>query len=85
MESFDDYVKNISNNIHHSFLKKVGNIYLNEDEINVLKKYNINYESCVDYNSLLYLISEYLDDECDDLEEVSKNIAERKYYYFTNK
>ena len=85
-KKFEKYVNEVANNVHHSFLKKVGNIYLNDDEIQILTKYNINYENCNDYNSLLYLIDEVLYyDEYEDLELVSKDISERNYYFYTNK
>lgn len=86
---FDQYILDVANNIDSKFLKKVTkNIYLNDDEISVLKKYDINYSSCTDFNNLLYLIDEVLNDsfdEINDLEEVAKNIAERNYYLYTNK
>lgn len=83
---FEKYIEDVASNVHHSFLKKVGNIYLNDDEIQILTKYNINYENCNDYNSLLYLIDEVLYyDEYEDLELVSKDISERNYYFYTNK
>lgn len=83
---FEKYIEDVTSNVHHSFLKKVGNIYLNDDEIQILTKYNINYENCNDYNSLLYLIDEVLYyNEYEDLELVSKDISERNYYFYTNK
>lgn len=88
-KGFKQYIDNVASNIHTSFLKKINDsLYLNDDEIQILKKYKINYKSCNDYNSLLYLIDEILDDDYDDLsdlEELSRNIAERNYYMYTNK
>ena len=83
---FEKYVSDVASTIHNSFLKKVGNIYLNDDEINVLEKYNIDYKNCNDYNSLLYLIDDLLEyEELEDLEIIAKDISERNYYIYTNK
>lgn len=84
--NFEKYVNEVASNIHHSFLKKIGNLYLNDDEISILDKYNIDYKNCNDYNSLLYLIDDILEyDEYEDLEMISKDISERNYYLYTNK
>lgn len=83
---FEKYVESVANSIHHSFLKKVGNLYLSDEEISILDKYKIDYKSCSDYHSLLYLIDDLLEyDEYDDLENLSRDISERNYYLFTNK
>ena len=85
-KNFEKYVNNVAENIHHSFLKKIGNLYLNADEISILDKYNIDYKNCNDYNSLLYLIDDILDyEDYEDLEVISKDISERNYYLYTKK
>ena len=85
-KDFEQYIKSIE--INPQFLIKINNnIYLNENEINILKRYNINYESCHDFNELLYRIDEILEtDSCfEDLDEISQNISERNYYLYTKK
>ena len=88
-KDFKKYIDNVASNIHTSFLKKINDkLYLNDNELMILDKYKINYKSCSDYNNLLYLIDEILEDSYDDLsdlEEISRNIAERNYYQYTNK
>lgn len=71
-------------------LNYISNTYaLTNREIEVLKKYDIDYKSCVSLKDVLNRIEDvfYTDDdlELDDLEEVSLSIAERDYYQNTNK
>ena len=73
-------------------LKKISkDIYLDELEINILKKYNIDITNVKSYDEILLLIDrsineiEYMDDELDDLDYVSNQISERKYYIKINK
>lgn len=61
-------------------------IILTNKEIDVLKRYEIDYEKYTSVSELLYDIDEilsYTDDE--ELEVVSENISERNYYLNTNK
>ena len=72
------------------FLKKQSNgMLLSENHINILNKYNIDYQKCSSINDLLYEIDECLNDgeydDADDLEWVSIDLAERNYYQNTNK
>ena len=83
---FEQYIKNID--VSKSFLlKRENGILLSDDEINILKKYNIDYERCTSTNELIFEIEEYLNDDSDafDLEILSSRLAEYKYYYETNK
>ena len=86
----DDYIKEISNSLDfdtNSLVKVNDNLYLTKKEIDVLKRYDINYETCKDLNMLLYLIDECLNN-CyteEDLENISIDISERNYYMNTNK
>ena len=68
-------------------LKKINNnLYLDEVEIEVLNRYNIDVANVKSYDEILLLIdrvyNEILDSdsELEDLDYVSNNIAERKYY-----
>lgn len=86
----DDYIKEISNSLdfaEFSLVKINNNLFLTKREIEVLKKYNINYSSCNDASSLMYLIDGRLDEcsEIEDLENISIDISERNYYMNTNK
>ena len=62
-------------------------IYLSDNQIEVLKKYDIDYKKYISLNSLIFEIEEILNEEVDasDLEDVSSRLAELKYYNNTNK
>lgn len=71
-----------------SFLKKYNNIYISEEQKNILDNYGIDVNCYKDISSLIYDIEEYLNDsyeELNDLEWVSKTLAEYNYYNNTNK
>lgn len=71
-----------------SFLKKHNNIYISDDQINILKKYNINIDNYINLNELIYDIEECLNDSfeiLEDLEWVSQTLSEYNYYNNTNK
>lgn len=71
-----------------SFLKKYNNIYISEEQKNILDKYNINVEKYSNITELIYDIEEYLNNcgfSLDDLEWVSQTISEYNYYNNTNK
>lgn len=61
-------------------------LYLSDNQIDILRKNEINYEECVDIKMLLYRIDEALEYEPnDELEELSISLAEFDYYHNTNK
>ncbi len=69
-------------------LKMRGNgIYLSDNQVEVLKKYNIDYKKYTSLKSLIFEIEEILNEEvdADDLEEVSLKLSELNYYNNTNK
>ena len=69
-----------------NFINKIGNCYLTKNEEEVLKRYNIDYMMCKNTKELVYLIEDYLEtDSNDELELLSANLAERSYYFDTNK
>ena len=74
-------------NIEQDFLKRRDNgILLSDYQISVLDKNHINYKNHGNLSSLLFEIEEYLnDEENDELEEVSRQLAEVHYYSETNK
>ena len=78
----------IINETHNSLnLNKINdNLYLTNKEIEVLEKYNINYNTTIDM--LMFELDEVLNDsngEYTDLEEVSSSIAEFNYYHNVDK
>ncbi len=71
-----------------NMIKMRGNgIYLSDNQIEVLKRYNIDYNKYTSLSSLIFDIEEILNEETDieDLEEVSQRLAELNYYNYTNK
>ena len=74
-------------------LKKYGkNIWINDYEISVLNKIDIDVKTCNTIEEVLLLIDRYLDDaidledeEYDEIDYVANNLSERKYYWGTNK
>ena len=69
----------------HKEIKK--GMFLSDNQCSVLLKYKIDPYKCSSINEILFLIDEILDTEEDveDLETVSKEIAEFNYYANTNK
>jgi len=68
-------------------LKKYGdNIVINDYEISVLNKCNIDVAKCKTIAEVLLLIDRYLDDadildeEYDEIDFVANNLSERLYY-----
>lgn len=71
-----------------NMLKMRGNgIYLSDNEVDILKKYNLNYKNYVSLSSLIFDIENILNEDSDieDLEELSKRLCELNYYNNTNK
>lgn len=71
-------------------LRKFGkNILINENEVNILLKYNIDVTKCNSIDEVLLLVNrvddDLTDEEYDEIDYVANNLAERKYYMETNK
>lgn len=85
--NLDEILKNVS--IKPSLLKDRGHgILLSDEEEVILGKYQINYKACTSISQLIFMIEEYLNDsyeELDDLDNLSKRLAEYNYYQNTNK
>lgn len=71
-----------------SFLKKYNNIYISEEQKNILDKYDIDVNKYSSVSSLIYDLEDILNNsiqELDDLEWVSQTISEYNYYNNVNK
>ena len=82
----DSLTKDVYND--KRMIKMRGNgIYLSDNQIEVLKRYDIDYKKYISLNSLIFEIEEILNEEVDasDLEEVSSRLSELNYYNNTNK
>lgn len=69
-------------------LNDCGNgLFLTNFEMQVLDKYKINYSNFCSLKEVLFVVEEVLNDDStlDDLELVSKSLAERDYYMNSNK
>lgn len=81
----------ITLNIEKTELKQRKNgIMLSDEQIEILKIHNINYENYSELNSLIFAIEEYINEvgnymDITDIDEVSKQLAEQNYYNNTNK
>ena len=80
----DDIIKETHDSLK---LNKINDkLYLTNKEIEVLEKYDIDYNTSIDL--LMFNLEEILNDsdgELTDLEEVSNSIAEFNYYHNSNK
>lgn len=78
----------INLNLDKDLLKKRKNgLVLRDSWIEILKKYNIDYEKHSSLSSLIFEIEEILNYETDleDLEQLSEELQEINYYNYTNK
>ena len=72
-------------------LKNINGILISEDDINILKKYNIDILKCHSIREVQLLIeriignTDLLDEEVDILDNISINLQEIHYYKDTNK
>lgn len=86
MEQFD--FESIGLDIEKTRLKaRNNNIYLSDNQIEILKRYNIDYQKYNSISSLLFDVEEILNSGMgeDDLEILSNDIQEFNYYNNTNK
>ena len=70
------------------FLKKHNNIFITDEQLNILKRYNINVENYKSVQELIFAIEEYMNSTFDypeDLDFVSASLAQYNYYNNTNK
>lgn len=70
------------------FLKKYNNIYITEEQVNILQNYGIDVNRYSNLNELIHDIEVYLNDSIrflDDLEWVSQTLSEYNYYNNVNK
>ena len=77
----------IENN-KRSIKQRKNGIYLSDEQIEILKKYNINYLNYININELIFEIENYLNDSyetLEDLEWVSEELSTFNYYNNTNK
>lgn len=86
----NEEIKNILNNIdfdNNKLIKINNNLYLTNNQIEILKRYNIDYETSTSLRDLMIKIEDILDYEEDipELVDLLDKLSERNYYEFTNK
>ena len=73
-------------NIENKELKQRNNgLLLSDEQINILKNHNINYEQYNTLESLIFKIEEYINDvqgymDITDIDQVSQELSEQNYY-----
>ena len=78
-------------NIDNKSLKMRKNgLMLNDEQIEILRRHNIDFEQYDSLNSLIFKIEDYINDvqgymDIADLDEVSRELSEQNYYNNTNK
>lgn len=80
----------ISLNIDNEIKTRKNGLLLTDEQIEILKRHNINYEEFNNIQSLIFKIEEYINDvqgymDITDIDEVSKELSEQNYYNNTNK
>ena len=81
----------ITLNIKHTQLKTRKNgLLLSDEQINILKNHNINYEQYQTLESLIFAIEDYINDvqsymDITDIDKLSEQLSEQNYYNNTDK
>lgn len=82
---FDDI--DVEINPDYTMMKKVnGNLYLSEEQMEILKSYNIDYMKFSNLKDLIHELMEEIEENDDDvLENLLDVLSERDYYENYNK
>lgn len=79
-----DYQKIINDTVNQNKLVSIQNkFYLTVYQIEVLKKYQIPYETCNSINEIIFYIEDILNEDTndyEDLENISQSLSETDYY-----
>ena len=85
----DEDIKEIAKkSIYDNKLNKISdNLYLSNRQIEILKRYEIDYKKFNDIKSLMYEVETALEEvyDADDLQALSIELSEFNYYHNTNK
>lgn len=79
--NFDELLKETFEK--NKLVKVNDKLYLTNDQIEVLKKYQIPFEGCQTVNEIIFYIEDILNEDntdYDDLENISASLAEFDYY-----
>lgn len=86
----NEEIKNILNNLDFEYNKLIkinNNLYLTNNQISTLKKYNIDYITSNSIRDLMIKIEDILnyEEDVEELEILLDTLSERQYYENTNK
>lgn len=85
----NEEIKNILNNINFNDNKLIrvnNNLYLTNNQIEILKRYDIDYETSNSLRDLMLKIENIIDyEDIEELELLLDKLSERQYYENTNK
>ena len=85
----NEEIKNILNNINFNDNKLIQvnkNLYLTNNQIETLKRYNIDYETSNNIRDLMLKIENIIDyEDIEELELLLDKLSERQYYEETKK
>ena len=84
------YIEELINDLNidkDMYKKRENGLILKDSQIEILKRYNIDYEKHTTLESLIFEIEEVLtyEEADEDLEGLSAELAELNYYNYTNK
>lgn len=73
-----------------SLKQRKNGLLLSDEQIEILKRHNIDYENYNNLGSLIFKIEEYIEEvgnymDITDIDELSKQLSEQNYYQNTNK
>lgn len=88
MYSEEEINKIATKAIYDNKLNKISdNLYLSNRQIEILKRYEIDYKKFNDIKSLMYEVEIVLEEvyDVDDLQALSIELSEFNYYHNTNK
>lgn len=84
--NLDKEIINFDNKEKKMHKVRENGIYLSDEQIEILNRYDINYQNCSSVMQLIYLIDEVMEEEIiEELDEIATFLEEHKYYYNTNK
>lgn len=88
MYSDEEIIEIAKKSIYDNKLNKISdNLYLSNRQIEILKRYEIDYKKFNDIKSLMYEVETALEEvyDADDLQALSIELSEFNYYHNTNK
>ncbi len=88
MYSDEEINEIVKKSIYDNKLNKISdNLYLSNRQIEILKRYEIDYKKFNDIKSLMYEVETALEEvyDADDLQALSIELSEFNYYHNTNK